>query len=179
MRLRERLSLPAHDAVLNKQLDNLREYSREEIVIDRRGGPISSGTWLDIRSQCMLYLGFLHKHIGVLHPNLEHFTRGDLLQAYFLAKGKRGDRGTSVCKIISVARRVVAYWKSESPAQEAELRHLDEWLGKWGGQARAAWPSQKRNVAVLQQQGKWEDAPALLALFVRAKAEALAGLGGG
>ena len=168
----ERLSLASPSSTLLMQLQALQEHSKEAIVIGRQGGPVSSDTWQDITKQIYLFLGFLQKHLRVVSPNLEHYTRADLLHTYFGSKGKRGDRGSSICIVISVARRVVLWWRVQCPSQSAKLMELDDWLGKWAKQARLAWPSPKKNVAELKEHGKWQDAPDLLALLVQQKASA-------
>ena len=169
---RERLSLHSHSATLCMQMQELKDHSKEQIVIGRKGGPVSSETWRDIVKQINLFLGYLHKHFKIPSPNLELFTRADLLHAYFGSKGRRGDRGGSICKIISVARRVVLFWRRACPSESAKLLALDAWLGQWAGQARLAWPSPKRNIVELRQQGKWQDAPELLQLLMQHKAAA-------
>ena len=168
----ERLSLASPSPTLSMQLQELEDHSKQMVVIGRRGGPVCSETWRDITKQIFLYLGYLHKHHRVLSPSLEHFTRGDLLHAYFGSKGKRGDRGSSICIVISVARRVVLWWKGQCPAQSAVFAELDTWLGAWAHQAKQAWPTPRKNVAELKQQGKWQDAAELLGLLVQQKASA-------
>ena len=172
LKSRERLSLTSHSPTLIMQMQDLKVHSKGLIVIGRKGGPVSSDTWQFIAGQIYLFLGYLHKHFKMPSPTLELFTRADLLHAYFGSKGKRGDRGSSICKMISVARKVVLFWRSTCPSESAKLLELDVWLGQWAGQARLAWPSPRRNIADLKQQDKWQDAPELLGLLMQHKAAA-------
>lgn len=177
LRVRERVSLEvispslANSPVLNMQLQRLKDHCKLPIVMGRKGGPVNSVTWEEIHKQCMLFLGYIHSKFGVLHPNLEHFTRADFVAAYCASKGKRGDKGITICKATSVARRVVLFWKTRCPAEVHKLSELHDWLGQLSVQVRQAWPSQKRNVGHMAQLGTWAEASKIVAILVRKKAE--------
>ena len=161
----------AQSAVLSMQLKELQSHSQVAIVIGRDPGPISSETFGDIRKQCMLFLGFIHMHYGVAHPNLMHFVRADWLASYCGAKGARGDRGISICKVLSAAKRVVLFWRDKCQADASRLTDLHGWLGDLSSQVRRAWPSPKRNVVDMVQAGTWADAATIVSILVQQKSE--------
>ena len=172
LRSRERMALDvikpslASSSVLSIQLQNLKEHSQLPIVVGRQGRAVNSTTWADIHREIMLFLGYIHKHFAVVHPNLEHLIRADFMAAYCCSKGARGDRGTSICKAIYAAKRVALFWMEKCPTELSRLCELRNWLGQLCTQVRQAWPSQKRNVSQLRATGKWVDAPVLLELLV-------------
>lgn len=179
LRPRQRLSLQqvkpalARRQELSLQLEALESFSKMTIVVGRSGGAVGSLTWQDIHKQCMLYLGYIHLCFGVVFPNLEHFTRADFLMAYCCSKGKRGDKGGSICKALYVAKRVVQFWVYKGPPSDAaKLTELNAWLEALCPQVKKAWPSKKRNVGELRAAGKWADARAILVVLVQKKAEA-------
>ena len=179
LRSRERLALNlmkpslASSSVVAMQLQNLKEHSQLALVVGRQGRAVKSVTWTDIHKEIMLYLGYIHIHLGVVHPNLEHYTRADFIAAYCCSKGNRGDKGTSICNGIYVAKRVVLFWKARCPAEVPRLSELMTWMEGLCSQVRQAWPSQKRNVSQLLAAGKWAHAPQLIKLFEEKRSEAM------
>ena len=161
----------ARSSVLTLQFRELRSHAQVALVMDREPGPILSETWDDIRKQCMLFLGFVHLHFQVAQPNLTHFMRADWLAAYCGSKGARGDRGISICKAISAARRVVLFYRHKCVAEADRLTDLHTWLGALSSQVRRAWPSPKRNVIDMKQAGTWSDAAAIVAVLVQHKVQ--------
>lgn len=172
---RERLSLAiikpslAKDAVLTMQLEALKAFSKMPIVIGRCRGQVQSVTWHSILQQIMLFLGYIHKHFFVAHPNLEHYTRQDFLLAFCCSKGHRGDRGGSIAQGIAVAKRVALYWQSRCPSDESKLQSLRVWLTELCRQVLHAWPSPKRRVEQLKMEGRWADAGSIVALLLQKK----------
>ena len=154
LRPRERFSLDvirpslARAAVLTMQMQNFKSYSKADLVIGRLGTKVRESTWIYMANQVMLFLGYIHKCFGVVHPNLEHFTRVDFLAAYCASKGNRGDQGSNICKGLAVAKRVVMFWRARCPAEAAKLTELLRWLDDLSSQVRAAYPSHKRGSRV-------------------------------
>ena len=161
----------AHGSVLTLQLEDLRRHSKTAIVIGRDLGPVKSQTFKDIHEQIMLYLGFIHLHFAVAHPNLTHYARADWLAAYCGARGARGDRGVSICKVAATAKRVVLYYRLRCPDEASRLTDLLRWLGELSSQIRSAWPSPKRNVIDMTAAGTWASAAVIVGVLVEHKSQ--------
>ena len=161
----------ARDSVLTLQLEDLRRHSKTALVIGRELGPVKKHTFEQIQEQVMLYLGFIHLHFAVAHPNLMHYARADWLAAYCGARGARGDRGISICKVTSTAKRVVLYYRIKCPDEASRLTDLLRWLGELSSQIRKAWPSPKRNVIDMTAAGTWASAAAIVRVLVEHKTQ--------
>ena len=167
----------AHSSVLTLQLEDLRRHSKTAIVIGRELGPVKSQTYKDIHEQIMLYLGFIHLHFAVAHPNLTHYARADWLAAYCGARGARGDRGVSICKVTSTAKRVALYYRIRCPDEASRLTDLHRWLGELSSQIRIAWPSPKRNITDMTAAGTWASAAVVVGVLVEHKTQIEQALG--
>ena len=162
-------------AVLRMQMTNLRDHSKQPIVIGREGGPISSDTWMGVHKECMLYLGYINSFCSIGNPTLEHFTRAELFIMYIASKHARGDAATTISKVIGVARRVVFFWKlqSQDEAQGHKLMAVHAWMGKVAAQIRLSSPWKKRDVQDMKDKGTWQDAAQIVSLLESAKSDVL------
>ena len=161
----------AHSATLAMQLQELEKFCRLPLVMVR--GPsrrVKSDTFEDKQKHIMLFLGFIYVFCGVVHPNLQHLVRADFWAKYAGSRGARGDKGGSICQVLSTAKCVVGFWQTKCTSQSSHLLDLRNWLGDLSSQVRRAYPSVKRNVSDMVQRGTWADAADIVVVLCKAKA---------
>ena len=160
----------AHSATLTMQLEELSKFCKLPLVMVRGSSRrVKSDTFEDKQKHIMLFLGFIHVFCGVVHPNLQHLVRADFWAKYAGSRGARGDKGVSICQVLSTAKCVVGFWQSKCTSQSSHLLDLRKWLGDLSSQVRRAYPSVKRSVNDMVQRGTWADAADIVVVLCKAK----------
>ena len=165
-------------ATIKLEMGNFQEWSQAVYQPGRPGDFKQQGTktWESQQKRVYEYLGYLYHHQEVKRPSLECYLDTDSFMAFLDFLKARGVDKAGHTKAVHAAIRAVSFVKDlpviDQKAAQAALRMLKE-LGSQLGQNMVPMPK-SREPEELKEEGRWMDAPQLMAKVEAVRLAALA-----
>lgn len=170
--LRDHMPAMLTEGPLATQLRAMQTWCMTTVQLDRKGRAISMRTWQNICEGISNFMGYLHKHGHVTQPLLHNFMTPLHYAAFMSFLRWRGTSAVHQQQQIGVARKVVEFMCSQgqdSLGNQQQRGSMLEWLSRLNKQLGKGTCAGKRDIGMLQEQGKWVHARQYLQLVEQAK----------
>ena len=139
---------------------------------------LGCSSWRDLQQRLFECLGYYHSFHGVQQPRLDHYLEGDRFVAFIAFLQGRGVDKAAFTKHTHAAIRVVSWLatRASSSEQGAKCQEVLQWLHSLSAQLKGNMVKKprQREPHHLKQQGRWLDAPTLMARVEAVRQAALA-----
>ena len=115
-------------APLAQQLQALQSYYTTTIRLDRPGHYFKHRTWLNIHTQCTLFLGYCLAYHQKAQPNLESFLDPSLIAHFVSYHVAAKHTPSTISGFLFAAKKVIQWWSSTPGDQHDSFREGFAWL---------------------------------------------------
>ena len=115
-------------APLAQQLTALHSYYTTLIRLDRPGHYFKHRTWLNIHSQCALFLGYCLTYHQKAQPNLDAFLNPSLIIHFVSYHVAAEHTPSTIHGFLFAAKKVIQWWGSAPGSQHDSFREGYAWL---------------------------------------------------
>ena len=144
------------------EMDKLVSYLSEGVQADRDGGALADRTIENFSNQVYLYLGFGYHYCNQDSPQLKLFLNEQVLGLYLSFQLKKQNSWNTISCFFAAAKRLLDYLGREDQPRANQLKL---WLKRIAGQLKRMLMTRKADPGLLEAQGKWISAAALVQLI--------------